>query len=85
MQAGHTSTSTANETPVRPLTWLSALLPSSSSYLLHLHHVELEPLQVKEQDVREPGDARTLQSVPLLVALRAQELVVPGEHLRVKG
>lgn len=58
-----------------------ASLPGAPTHLLHLHHVELEPLEVKEQHVREAGDARALQGVPLLVALGAQELVVPGEHL----
>lgn len=54
---------------------------TTPAHLLHLHHVELEPLQVQKKHVGEASDAGSLKSVPLLVALGAQELVVSGENL----
>lgn len=59
----------------------SQSLRPRGTHFSHLHHVELEPLEVQEEDVRESGDARALERVSLLVALSAEELVVSREHL----
>lgn len=49
-----------------------------SAHLAHELHVEFEPLQVQDEYVGQPRDASALQRVSLLVASRAQKLVVAG-------
>lgn len=57
-------------------------MPRPWAHLSHLLHVELEPLKVQEQHVRKASDARSLERVALLIALRAKELVVSCKNLR---